>query len=316
MKTVFIIGAGYVAGKAASLLLDQGYTVSLGKRHPEHGIASELRDRVKVHAMDVQKPATFPLALLQAQVIIYCVASDGFSPEQYRAAYSDGLGKVLQALGHNRSKTDKSLSSQRLIFVSSTGVFSQEDGSRVDEHSIAEPKAFSGRIMRDAELALQEFADRTSRFDACSIRFSGIYGPGRTRMIQEIAAGKPVARKRWMQLTNRIHRDDCASALAHLVKQDQIQSCYVASDTHPATFGEIATWLAARLGVSVPSIQEEPTLQEASTKMHTPPPKASGGLERGGHKACWSTGLLAEGFAFRFPSFKEGYDSLIRTEAL
>jgi nucleoside-diphosphate-sugar epimerase len=310
MKTVFIIGAGYVAGKAASLLLDQGCTVTLGKRHPERGVASDLMGRARVHAMDVQDTNSYPESLLTAQVIIYCVASDGFSPEQYRSAYSEGLGKVLQALRSQRSKTGSDSAIQRIIFVSSTGVYSQDDGSRVDEHSPTEPKAFSGQIMREAELALQDFAASTRGFEACTIRFSGIYGPGRTRMIQEVAAQKPVSAKRWNQWTNRIHRDDCASALVHLVMRDHIQPCYVGSDTHSASFGEIATWLAARLGVSPPAIQALPSDSTASGA------KSAGGLERGGHKQCWSTGLLAEGFQFRFPSFKEGYESLIRSEGL
>ncbi len=310
MKTVFIIGAGYVAGKAASLLLDQGFSVSLGKRNPASGVTSELLGRAQVHAMDVQNAASYPHALLDADVIIYCVASDGFSPEQYRNAYSGGLGKVLQALESHHAGREFSARAQRLIFVSSTGVYSQEDGSRVDEHSPAEPKAFSGQIMREAELALQAYATHSPGFDACSVRFSGIYGPGRTRMIQDIASGKPVSAKRWQQLTNRIHRDDCAAALLHLVKQAKIQPYYVASDTHPATFGEIATWLATRLEVPLPAIQKEVTGASPQGA------KTSGGLERGGHKACWSTGLLAEGFKFSVPSFREGYDRLIRTESL
>lgn len=310
MKTVFIIGAGYVAGKAAGLLLDQGCAVSLGKRHPERGVTSDLRGRAQVHAMDVQDPYTYPESLLNAQVLIYCVASDGLSPEQYRSAYSEGLGKVLQALStHPLSRGDKA-PARRIIFVSSTGVYSQEDGSRVDEHSPAEPNAFSGQIMREAELALMEFAASTQNYQACTIRFSGIYGPGRTRLIQEVAAQKPISAKRWNQWTNRIHRDDCAHALVHLVARDQIQTCYVGSDTHPASFGEIATWLAAKLGVSPPMIQDQPSGPPNSGT------KSSGGLERGGHKQCWSTGLLAEGFQFRFPSYKEGYESLIRSEGL
>jgi nucleoside-diphosphate-sugar epimerase len=307
MKTVFIIGAGYVAGKAASMLLNQGVTVNLGKRHPERGVAEELQGRATVHAMDVQDPNTYPAALLSAQVIIYCVASDGFTPEQYRCAYSEGLGKVLTALENHRSQFGDTAPEQRLIFVSSTGVYSQDDGSRVDENTIAEPKAFSGQIMREAEIALEGFAKNSFNFDACSIRFSGIYGPGRTRMIQEIAAGKPVTAKRWQQFTNRIHRDDCASALVHLAMRDRIQPYYVGSDLHPATFGEVASWLAVRLSVPTPAVAE--------TNL-SPESKTSGGLERGGHKQCWSTALLAEGFQFIYPSFKEGYNSLLPSERL
>jgi nucleoside-diphosphate-sugar epimerase len=297
MKNIFLIGAGYVAGRAAALLLDQGHKVEIGKRQPDQGLAPELTGRVMVHRMDVNDPHSYPSALRQAETLIYCVSSDGFSEQHYRRAYFDGLCAVLQHL-----TTGRLWASKRIIFVSSTGVFSQSDESQVDENSAAEPQGFSGRIMLEAEQALLSFGLDHPEVQTVALRFSGIYGPGRTRMIQAIARAEPVTEKRWDQWTNRIHRDDCAAAIAHLVNREAVRPCYVASDTSPARYGEIATWVAQRLGLPV-----------SAPRADAPSPGA-GGLERGGNKRCWSTGLLAEGFTFKYASFKDGYEPLIELD--
>ncbi len=307
MKNVFLIGAGYVAGQAALSLLAGGHRVTIGKRHPDRGLPNGLAGRIAVHAMDVGVPEGFPEALFEADTVIYCVASDGFTPQQYQAAYADGLAHVLEAF-RQRSLQGRPPACQRLIFVSSTGVYGQSSGERVDETSPAQPTAFSGQIMRQAEEHLAGYSRQHAGLEGCVVRFSGIYGPGRTRMIEEIRNGKPVSARRWSQYTNRIHRDDCAAVLVHLVERDKVLPVYVASDTHPAPFGEIATWMAGVLGLPAPAILDESASEAAASRGG---PRASGGLERGGHKQCWSSGLLAEGFRFRYPGYREGYGEML-----
>ena len=301
MKKVFMIGAGYVAGEAALRLIAKGHEVSIGKRQPEQGLPASLPSGTPVLRMDVLVPSSFPPAMFEADSLIYCVASAGFSPEQYRQAYYEGLSNVLARLQAQPSQV------RRIIFVSSTGVFSQEEGARVDESSPAEPRAFSGQIMLDAETALKRFGEQHPHIETSAIRFSGIYGPGRTRMLKEALAGPPVTRKRWEQFTNRIHRDDCAAALVHLVEREKVRKTYVASDMAPSRFGEVISWLANKLQVAPPPILETAMDGNEQASKRT-------GLERGGHKQCWSTALLDEGFSFKYPSFREGYEALIISE--
>jgi nucleoside-diphosphate-sugar epimerase len=307
MKSIFLIGAGYVAGHAAALLLDQGHELAIGKRHPDQGLPPELAGRAAVFRMDVNNPLSFPAALPQSETLIYCVSSDAFSEAHYRRAYFDGLCSVLKALSGSDSRATK-----RIIFISSTGVFAQSDESQVDENSPAEPQGFSGRIMLEAEQALQAFGRDHPEIQTVALRFSGIYGPGRTRMIQTIARAEPVTEKRWTQWTNRIHRDDCAAAIAHLVNRPTVKPCYVASDTSPARYGEIAAWVAQRLGRPL-AVPRTVAPMAGAAKIGAPLPN-TGGLERGGDKRCWSTALLAEGFTFKYASFKDGYEPLIASD--
>ena len=125
MDRVFIAGAGYVGTVAARLLAQAGHAVDVGRRTPGGEPGS--------HAMDVLRPDTYPAALGDAGCVVYCVSADGFTEESYRDAYVTGLANVIRAAAAGRAR--------RLVFVSSTGVFGQDDGAVVDESSPALPKA-------------------------------------------------------------------------------------------------------------------------------------------------------------------------------
>jgi nucleoside-diphosphate-sugar epimerase len=278
MARVFIAGAGYVGTQAAGFLALAGHTVDTGRRNPG--------DAPRSHAMDVLRPGSFPAALREAECIIYCVSADGFTPESYRGAYVDGLARVIEAAAKGAAK--------RLVFVSSTGVFGQDDGSVVDENSPAEPRGFSGRTILEGEALLAG-----APFESTAIRFSGIYGPGRDRLIRMVRSQAPVSAKSRAAITNRIHRDDCARALVHLVEQPAVAPLYLGSDEEPTPMGEILDWIAARLGVA-------------------PLPEGGGADEapqRGGNKRISSARIRGEGLRLRFPTYREGFEAILRGAA-
>jgi nucleoside-diphosphate-sugar epimerase len=274
MARVFIAGAGYVGAVAADLLAQAGHAVDIGRRTP--GSAP------RAHAVNVLQPETYPAALREADCVIYCVSADGFTEEAYRAAYVEGLSKVAAAAAAGAAR--------RLIFVSSTGVFGQDDGAVLDENSPALPRGFSGRTILEGEALLASLP-----VEAAVIRFSGIYGPGRDRLVRLVRAGAPVSAKSRAAITNRIHRDDCARALVHLVERPAVQALYLGSDEAPTPMGEILDWIAARLGLPSPPAGED----------------APDVLQRGGNKRLSSARLRAEGFRFRYPTYREGFAAIL-----
>jgi nucleoside-diphosphate-sugar epimerase len=274
MAKVFIAGAGYVGAVAAALLARAGHAVDIGRRTP--------RGEPRSHAMDVLRPETYPAALREADCVVYCVSADGFTEEAYRSAYVDGLARVAAAAAGG--------SASRVIFVSSTGVFGQDDGSVVDEATPAAPLGFSGRLILEGEALLAR-----EPVESATIRFSGIYGPGRDRLIRMVRSGAPVSAKSRAAITNRIHRDDCARALVHLVESRAVQPLYLGSDEAPTPMGEILAWIAHRLGLEPPPVGED------SAQV----------LQRGGNKRISSARLRGEGFRFLYPTFREGFAALL-----
>jgi nucleoside-diphosphate-sugar epimerase len=277
MARVFIAGAGYVGTVAAELLARAGHTVDVGRRTPRREAGS--------HAMDVLRPETYPAALREATCVVYCVSADAFTGEAYRAAYVDGLARVAGAAAKGAAK--------RIVFVSSTGVFGQGDGSVVDEDSPAVPRGFSGRTILEGEALLA-----SAPIESATIRFSGIYGPGRDRLIRLVRTGSPVSPASRAAITNRIHRDDCARAIVHLVERPVVQRLYLGSDEAPTPMGEILEWIAARLGLAPPPVG----------------PDATEVLQRGGSKRISSARLRGEGFRFRHPTYREGFEAILAGE--
>ncbi len=273
MARILIVGCGY-AGTALGLRLARaGHEVFGARRDPRHlpsGLHPVRADVTVVSGLD---------DLPRDVDCVYYMASAGRSDEAvYRQIYVTGLGNVLEAL--RRSTV------QRLCFVSSTAVYGEQDGGVVDEQSPTEPTSFRGAMMLEAEQLVLR-----SQFEGVIARSTGIYGPGRARLIDRIRAGEQSARNP-STFTNRIHRDDLAAALEHLTAVDRPDPVYICTDDEPAPLLEVERWIARALGVPAP----------AAPITFDPAP---------GNKRCSNARLRNTGFACRYPSYREGYGALV-----
>ena len=218
--------------------------------------------------------------------VFYLATPSRYDDAGYREAYVDGLANLLAALDARGQRP------RRVVFVSSTAVYGQADGSWVDETSPTQPRGFNGARVLQAEQTLL-----ASGHAGTVVRFGGIYGPGRERMLRKVEAGDPCHGDP-PQYTNRIHEDDCVGVLAHVAGLDAPQPCYLAVDDHPAAECEVMDWLAERLGRPRPG------------RIPAPP---DGG--RAGNKRCSNARLRASGYRFLYPSFREGYEAMLGTSA-
>lgn len=280
---VLIAGCGYVGSELGRRLAAAGHEAYGLRRDPSslpasiRPVAADLGDAGALRAaLDAALPTGF-------DAVVYAAAADGFDEARYRAAYVDGPRRLLDAL------LARGATVRRFVFVSSTGVYAQQDGSWVDEDTPAEPPEFSGRALRDGERAVL-----AGPYPATVLRLGGIYGPGRTRLVDAVRTG--AARAREGLFTNRIHRDDAAGALAHLLGLDAPAPLYLGVDDEPAEEPVILDWLADRLGVPRPP-------RDAAAPRD--------GLERRGNKRCRNARLRAAGYAFHFPTFREGFAALL-----
>lgn len=280
--SVLIIGCGDIGTALGRELIDEGHSVVGVRRHVKaldgSGITPLALDLASLEEGDTQ-------ALPQADYVIYTVSADRFEESAYHSAYPQGLKRVLSVL--ERQPTPP----RRVFFVSSTSVYSQQEGETVNEQSPTDPSSFSGKLMRQAEQALI-----THRLAGSVVRFSGIYGPGRDRLIRQVAEGRTAAITPVMY-SNRIHRDDCVGILKHLMYRDQmghpLEDIYLGSDCEPATLHDVMTWLAQQLKVTPTETMQSP-------------------LRRRSSKRCDNTRLIHSGYTFRYPSFREGYQQVLK----
>ena len=221
--------------------------------------------------------------------VVVAIAADSSTEDAYRAAYVDGLSNVLDAV------LGSSAPVRRALFVSSTAVYGDAGGDWIDESTTPEPGGFSGRIIREAEELLFSRLAGTG-ITPVVLRLGGIYGPGRTRLIDQVRGGTAVIPAE-PRFTNRIHRDDAAAAIVHLCTMDRIPApVYLGVDNEPAELGEVLRFLAAELGLAQPP-------SGAS--------ESGGEPSRGGNKRCSNELLRSTGFEFTYPSFREGYRDIL-----
>jgi len=283
---VLIAGCGYVGGALAAELVADGHEV-FGLRRG----AGELPAGVVPVVADLSREVRVALPA-GVEAVCYAVAPDEYTDDAYRLAYVEGPRLLLAALAEAGS------SPRRILFSSSTAVYGQSGGEWVDEESETRPPGFSGRRLLEAEAALLG-----GSVPATIVRFGGIYGPGRTRLLESVRRGEARLRPGGPMYTNRIHRDDCAGALRHLLLLDEPASLYLGVDCEPAEEREVLCWLARAMGVAAP--------------LEGQGPAAAAGLplRPRGSKRCANARLLASGYRFRFPTYREGYAALLGASA-
>jgi nucleoside-diphosphate-sugar epimerase len=280
MARVLIAGCGDVGSALGLILAADGDQVLGLRRHPERLPAPIVPVRADLFTGDGLAAAAEGVTAL-----VYAAAADGFSDDEYRRAYVDGLRNVLQALRAARAPV------ARVLFTSSTAVYAQSDGGWVDETSPTEPTSFSGRRLLEAEALLLG-----SGWPATVLRLAGIYGPGRTRLIEEVRSGVAARSEGAPLYANRIHVADCAGAIRHLLRRPLGDGVWLGVDHEPCERNVVLDWLADRMGVPRPR-----ALAAATTRSPAP----------AGSKRCSNAKLVGAGYVFRFPTFREGYAELL-----
>ena len=175
--TVLIAGCGDLGTEAGLRFAGLGHDVIGLRRSPEK-LPAEIR------GMQADLARGVPVIPADVNIVVVAVAADSSTEEAYRAAYINGLRNVLDALDRD------SVEPERILFVSSTAVYKDSDGAVVDETTPTEPTRFSGKVLVEAENMLFARTQGTN-IQPISLRLGGIYGPGRTRLIDQVTGTTP-----------------------------------------------------------------------------------------------------------------------------
>jgi len=273
---ILLAGCGDIGKRTGARLAPNHQCFGL-KRNPQN-----LPDTIVPIAGDMSDADVLQVILSEGfDVVLVTLTPGAFTEVAYRDAYLAGAKALSDAISSiaNRPKL--------VIWVSSTSVYGHCEGEWVDEQSATNPASFSGKLLLEAEQQIQALP--------CAhtvVRFSGIYGPGRTRMLNQISAGKgrPAVPEQW---SNRIHSEDCAGVIAHLIERfdagEIVEPLYLATDCAPVTQHVMRNWLAEQMNVD---LSDEMVMQNSNRR-------------------CSNQRLLEIGYRFVFPSYQEGYLSLM-----
>lgn len=310
---VLIAGCGDLGMRTAALLCQAGHEVIGLRRRPalqsdkntanhatDHSANLIAKTTPKVMGQvdpppgftwftaDLRDPSSMASLPSDITHVIYAATPDQRQESAYRAIFLDGVQHLVKALDQaSRHRPAGSASSlQRFMFVSSSAVYGEHADQWVDELTPTDPQGFNGRILVEAEQWLL-----SQPFQSVVLRLSGIYGPGRDQLLDRIRQGQasvPRLHKHW---SNRIHVEDAARALFHLMTLPNPDNTYLITDGHPYLMDELYDRLADLLGVTRPV--------EGATPMMI------------GSKKLSNKRLLATGFKLNWPNALEGYAALM-----
>ncbi len=265
---VLLVGCGDLGAAVGLRLATLGHDV-LALRRTASLVPLPLVGR----SVDLTRKAP-DLAGVRPRFVVVALTARPRTAEAYRATYVDGMLRALDAL---------EVPPERAVLVSSTAVMpSSERPALDDETTAAVPSDGPGRQLVAAEEAFHERIPHGT-----VLRLSGLYGGSSTRLLDRVREGRIDDPHRW---TNRIHREDAAAAVVHLLTTEAVPDpLYLGTDDGPAQLGDVAAYLADRLDAPAPP-QADPT--------------------QGHGKRLANARLRATGWAPTYPSYREGYSAV------
>lgn len=224
-KTLLSIGHGFSARALAPLLLAEGWRVIGTTRSTEK---SEVLRSEGIETL------IWPGARLPIEDCTHLLTS---------VAPNDAGDPILNAM-------EKELREARHLewvgYLSTTGVYGDQQGGWVDESSPLTPSTKRGQARVAAEAGWSDLGLPLHIF-----RLAGIYGAGRGPL-EKVRSGAARRVIKENQVFSRIHVEDIAQVLFESIKQPNPGAIYNLCDDDPAPPQDVLAYAAELLGLPIP----------------------------------------------------------------
>lgn len=157
----------------------------------------------------------------------------------------------------------ETLRTPRLIYISTTGVYGNRDGRRVDEQDAPNPESERAQRRLAAEARVQQWAQACGS-EWVVLRVPGIYGPERLQLAT-VRTRRPMLHASVAGPGNRIHVDDLVRCIEAAAIAPHASGLYNVGDGNTMTNTEFVAEVAAQLGVEAPPTTDLDTLRAQAT---------------------------------------------------
>lgn len=250
MNRVLIVGSGDVARRAIPWLAQRFTVFALSRSAATGDVLRRLGARVIVGDLDDRR------SLRRLSGIADHVLH--FAPPPAHGHMDTRTRNLLAALGMRASLP------QRIIYISTTGVYGDCGGAWMDETRPCRPASARARRRVDAEARLRRFG-RRSGVSVGVLRAPGIYADDRLPL-DRLRRGDPVLRAPDDVFTNHIHADDLAQAASLALFRAAPCRVYNAVDSSALKMGDYFTLVADAFGLPRP-----PRMARDEIVRHLPP---------------------------------------------
>lgn len=297
-----IVGCGYLGMHVAARLVERDVTVFGTTR-------SETRARqlngIGVRPMIVHVTQPITLAALRPALeaesldVYYMVppGRPGQSPSP-RQTILGGTAHVLKALRNSGANI------RRAVLVSSTAVYGQSGGERIDADTEPVPGGERSRLLLEGE---KLWLNAGEAFHV--VRLAGLYGPTRIigqKAVQENAPliGDPEA------LLNLIHVDDAAGLLLAVMSAEAPGRIELGCDGNPVPRLEYYAHLAQRIGAPPPQVvDDEQAAAQFGLNLERLRRSSSKALDN--IRTCQRTGWTPT-----YPTFRQGLEAALAADGV
>ena len=233
MQKLLIVGCGDVARRTLPRLLGH-YQVFALLRDPAQ-FASWRIGGVRPILADLDRAGSLKRISGLADIVLH------FAPPPERGITDTRTRHLLAALNKGKSLP------QRLIYISTSGVYGDCGGERVDETRPPRPATARAQRRVDAERQLRRFGRRRG-VRVSILRAPGIYAADRLPL-ERLQKGVKALRAEDDVFTNHIHADDLAMLTCAALRHGRANRCYNASDDSEMKMGEYFDLVADRFGL-------------------------------------------------------------------
>ena len=231
-----IIGCGDVGLRMVRALRGRWRIYAL--THSENRHALLRAEGIVPVAGDLDRPETLERLAGLAQDVVHFAPPPGSGTRDTRTA------NLIRALAKGGSLP------QRMVYISTSGVYGDCGGAVVDETRRAKPSSDRARRRLHAERLLRSWGVETGVLVSI-LRVPGIYAAERLPLAR-LKAGTPALETEQDSYTNHIHADDLARTVVAALSRGRGGRAYNASDDSGMKMGDYFDLVADQFGLPHP----------------------------------------------------------------
>jgi len=233
MERLLIVGVGDVARRALPALVARYDTLAMVR-----AVGSAAPTGVRLAIGDLDHPETLAPFAGAAELVLH------LAPPDETGAGDARTRNLITAL------SGAPMLPRRLVYISTSGVYGDCGGARVDESRAVNPGTPRAARRVDAERAVTEWG-AAAGVQTTILRVPGIYAADRLP-VERVKRGTPVLRAEDDVYTNHVHADDLATICVRALEPDAPPGIYNVADDSELKMGEWFDLVADRFGLARP----------------------------------------------------------------
>jgi nucleoside-diphosphate-sugar epimerase len=233
MERLLIVGVGDVARRALPALVARYDTLAMVR-----AAGPAVPTGVRLAIGDLDHPATLAPLAGAAELVLHLAPPDEAREGDVRTR------NLILALSGAR------MLPRRLVYISTSGVYGDCAGARIDESRPVNPGTPRAARRVDAERAVSEWGAATG-VQTTILRVPGIYAADRLP-VERLKRGTPVLREEDDVYTNHVHADDLVAICVRALEADAPPGIYNAADDSELKMGQWFDLVADRFGLARP----------------------------------------------------------------